>query len=504
MMDLNETENIKASIANYPQQHLPQERQLTIHSQLSAAQQSTLPRQYTTVGSLYNPQPQPLQPPVRRGRTVKSLFPYKSESPTGPPQLQYTQLQQNSDRAVSPLRLDSDFLPSTLPVNRQERQVLQRFGVAVPNVQQHAQNPAGSLQSSIAAMFANTNAAGSDNGSDGADTKSVSTMNFNSLTNLASYPNPMQRAAQKVLASHRPSPVPATGSQIPDGQSTHYNAEAEPLLSLSETAMYRSGLSRVRGAPAPLTAGPPGVRQLRPTTFEQDTLQRAREFDDENPMMNPYHAHLPFCRHTGGPSFEGESSSSIPAAETIEEGDEDEDEEDNDYYYANENAWIIDTISAEEARVFYPDGLPLNFNPQTQRISHHWESQRLAELECPSDSYSAQGPKEFWAERRQRIDNYFYSGVNTFNKTFDMAVLEHNQRSVAHIVGRPFKELPNNEGKVINRRLQVRDASLMPTSQHATLLLSMALQAIINSPEISPYNKLPKFEQSLYPPYLQK
>ncbi|GAW22422.1 hypothetical protein ANO14919_119590 [Xylariales sp. No.14919] len=511
MMDPNEAEHLKASTANCPQQHLPQSQppqthQLLGHPQLPNAQQPAIPRQYTTVGSLYNPQPQPLQPPVRRGRTIKSLFPYKSESPAGPAQLQYTPLQQNSDRAVSPARLDSDSLPLTLPVNRQERQVLQRFGVAIPNVQhqQQAQNIAGSIQSPIPTMFANTNATDSDHGSDEADTRPISTMGFNSLTNLASYPNPMQRAAQKLLASHRPNPTPTAGSQIPDSQSTHYNAEAD-ALSLSETPTYMSAPARVRGAPAPLTAGPPGVRQLRPTTFEHETLQRPREFDDDNPMRNPCHMHLLFGQHTNSLSFEGESSASTPAVETTEEGGEEGDEEDNDYSYTNDNAWIVDTLSAEEARVYFPDGLPLNFNPQTQRISRHWESERLAKLEHSTDPYSVQNSQEFRAERKRLIDNHFYSGVNTFTKTFDMAVLEHNQRSVAHIVGRPFNEPLKNEGKIINRHLSVHDASLMPASQHATLLLSMALQGVINHPEISPYNtKLPKFEQSLYPPYLQK
>ncbi|KAI0532183.1 hypothetical protein GGR58DRAFT_523431 [Xylaria digitata] len=460
-MDPNETEDRMAPLANYPQQHLqpqpPQTHQQQNHPQLSAAQQSAFPRQYTTVGSVYNPQPQPLQPPIRRGRTVKSLFPYKSELPAGPPQLQYTPLQQNSDRAVSPARLDSDSLGSTIPINRQERQVLQRFGVAVPNIQPQAQNIAGSLQSPRSTMFVNTSAANSDNGSEGADTKPISGMNFNSLTNLASYRNPMQQAARKVLASHRPSPVPSTSVQIPDWQSTHYsNSEAGPLLPLSGASMYISAQPRVRGAPAPLTAGPPGVRQHRSTTIEQETLQRARDFDDENPMMNPYHTRLPFGQHISAPSFEGESSSSAPAVETTREGFEDEDDEDNDYLYLHDNAVIVDTISADEALVFYPDGLPLNFNPQTQRISRNWESERLAELE-----YS----EEFWAERRQRINNHYFSGVNTFNKPFGIAVLEHNQRSVAHIVGRPFIEPPTNEGRVVNRHLEVRDASLMPTSQ---------------------------------------
>ncbi|KAI1755736.1 hypothetical protein F4782DRAFT_550832 [Xylaria castorea] len=481
-MDNNDTENWAAPNANYLlQQQLQQPQLVQTHSlpaqnQLLAVRQSTPPRQYTTVGSVYNPQPQPLQPPVRRGRTIKSLYPYRGESPAGSSQVQYTPLQQNSDRAVSPVRQDSNSLPSTLTITRQERQVLQKFGVVVPSMHQASslpvarQSPAQAsryignreangfdiLANPVAeeniAMLANTSV-GSDDGSDATDTKPISAMNFNSLTNLASYPNPMQRAAQKVLASHRPQPVPAPGSQISDSHSVHYDPEAEPFVSLDAAPRFMPALPKVCGAPAPLTAGPPGVRQLRPTTFEQETLQRARDFDDETPMMNPYRARLPFGQHTGGPSFEHES---------ISEGEEME-EDDHDYGY--HNTLITDTLPADEALKFYPKGLPANFNSSTLRVSRHWEAERLAKLEHQSDAYSAPCQDSFWAERRQNIDNCFYSGSNTFNKPFDVAVSEHKHRGVARIVGRPYQEPPNDQGKVVNRQLQIRDASLMPASE---------------------------------------
>ncbi|KAI8953405.1 hypothetical protein F4801DRAFT_537419 [Xylaria longipes] len=507
-MDNNDTENRAAPSANYllqqlQQQQLPQTHSIPAQRQLLAVQQSTPPRQYTTVGSVYNPQLQPLQPPVRRGRTIKSLYPYKGESPAGLSQVQYTPLQQNSDRAVSPVRQDSDSLPSTLTITHQERQVLQKFGVVVPSMHQSSslpvarQSPAHAPPymagreangfDTLADLVAEDNTAvltntsvGSDDESDDTDTKPVSTMNFNSLTNLASYPNPMQRAAQKVLASHRPQPVPATGvspsdtyrdrgitqsaisaitnkgsqSQASDGHSsTRYNAEAEPFVSLEEATRIISTLPRVRGAPAPLTAGPPGVRQLRPTTFEQETLQRARDFDDETPMMNPYHARLAFSEHTSGPSFEHDS---------ISEGEE---LEDDDHDHGHHNAFIVDTLSADEALKFYPKGLPANFSYSTLHVSRHWEAERLEKLERQSGAYSVQCRESFWDERKQDIDSCFYRGSNTFNKSFDVAVSDYKHRGVAHILGRPYQEPSNDQGKVVNRQLQVRDASLMPASE---------------------------------------
>ncbi|KAI0971985.1 hypothetical protein F4678DRAFT_460814 [Xylaria arbuscula] len=536
-MENSETEKLKASFASYyPTQHLPQSQppsayQLPSDSQLLAAGQSLPARQYTTVGSVYNPQPQPLQPPVRRGRTVKSLFPYKSDSPAGPSQIQYTPLQQNSDRAVSPARLEPDPLPSNASIIRQGKQVLPNFGMAVPNVHQPL-SMLGSLPSlnpdSVDAaryighrvasstdafvdhsaadnstMFAVTNA-GSDNGSDTADTKSMSAMNFNSLTNLASYPNPNQRAAQKLLASHRPNRTPAPGSQVSDSQSNPYNFESETLMPSSETPICEAALSRACGAPAPLTAGPPGVRQLRPATFEQETLQRPREFDDENPMMNPYKMYAPLGQHFGDPSFEGESLSSAPVMEpTEEECDEDEDD-DNDFYRSKKTDWVVDTLSAYDAAIFYPTGLPSNFNPHTEPISPQWVSERLEKLDREAELHSGRSRDVLQAERRLHVNNDFYSGVNTFNKTLDQVVLEHKRRSLDHIVGREFQAPQNNEGKVIHRPFRVRDVSSTPTSNLAEPLLSMAFQTLINRPEISPYIKLPRFEQSLFPPYLRK
>jgi hypothetical protein len=247
-------------------------------------------------------------------------------------------------------------------------------------------------------------------------------------------------------------------SQVSDSQSTQYHEETEPLVSLGEAPAYISTLSKARGAPAPLTAGPPGVRQLRPATFEQDILQRAREFDDENPMMNPYHMRLPLSHRIDSPSFEDASTS--PALTAAVEEDllpNTKDDKSNP---------LCDTLSIDEALEFYPDGLPLNFNTRTQPVPYDWELERLKQV---NRSYSDQNV-EFWAARSRDIDNHFYSGVNALNKTFERVVSEHKHRSIAHVVGGPYKELASNQGKVINRELQINNASLMPTSEQYELL----------------------------------
>ncbi|KAI1434121.1 hypothetical protein GGR50DRAFT_438575 [Xylaria sp. CBS 124048] len=473
----------------------PESRSLPTHLQqrASTSSPSSPPRQYTTVGSVYNPQLQPLQPPIRRGRTVKTLFPYKSESPpVGPSQLQlqYTQLQQNSDRAVSPARFNPGSLPSNQPITREERQVLQKFGVAVPDVQQQTSNMAVSLQSPI---HPNANAsqmnglstihnnghvvesialgqptpfvnaiAESDNGSDGTNTKPISAMNFNSLTNLASYPNPMQRAAQKVLASHRPQPNPNAGLQVSGSQSTHYSADGEPWVSPAEASAHMTLSQKIRGAPAPLTAGPPGVRQFRPSAFDQETLQRVREFDDENPMMNPYHPRLRSSQHTGGASMEAESMSSAPR--NVNDYDDFEAGDDG-RHKNNDNSRVIDTITADEACAFYPGGLPSNFNSRTQHIPRDWALKRLSMLECGPDLYSIQRQDGFWAQRSSRINNLFYGGYNEFNKKLiDPVVSEHCHDRSTQIVGH-YSEQPNSQLKLANRRVHSSNPSFIQVSE---------------------------------------
>jgi hypothetical protein len=168
----------------------------------------------------------------------------------------------------------------------------------------------------------------------------------------------------------------------------------------------------------------------------------------------------------------------------------------------DDDAPVVDTLNVEEVAHYYPEGLPLNFNLRTQRISRDWELERLAELQCRSDSFLIQSQGEFWIKRREHINNMFYSGNNMINKTLDMAVSEHNHRCVSHTVGHSYRE-PRNRGKVVNRPICILDASLSPESEHAAPLLSMAYQAMVNRPEISPYTKLPKYEHSLHPPYFR-
>ncbi|KAK7209679.1 hypothetical protein V2G26_016857 [Clonostachys chloroleuca] len=279
---------------------------------------------YTTAGTIYNPNTsQPLQPPTRRGRSFKwaqnsatDLFPksvlnslpLKTPGCQVPMFQQYSPLQQNYDRAVSPLVEENSPL-AKMPYQRQPPQVSNYNGTAQKRSEEDEEN------------------LGDENKKEDSDSDSefgmdpLMGMTVKSLHNLASYPNPNQKRAQKALlrgikqptggASDRVHSVVPSNAVRPIGSpakkkisqrdllgvaqldyrvqpTTLVDTEQEPVtLSEDEVSSGSLGTSSLTsregywtgaptfsarvlgtGAPRPLTAGPPGQRQYRPSTFE--------------------------------------------------------------------------------------------------------------------------------------------------------------------------------------------------------------------------------------------
>lgn len=125
---------------------------------------------------------------------------------------------------------------------------------------------------------------------------------------------------------------------------------------------------------------------------------------------------------------------------------------------------MVETLPKEKALCFYPNGLPAAFGERTELLSTDWASERVTQMGRSVDSYLEQNA-EFWDNRRQRIDNQFYSGAHMAMKPFHTAVSEYTYRSVTYITGRPYVESQNNQGKIVNRELRVQDASLLPESE---------------------------------------
>lgn len=282
---------------------------------------------YTTAGTIYNPSTlQPLQAPTRRSRSIKwttaasspdlSLLPRSllhsitghitsSEQHVTVPR--YSPLQQNYDRAINPTR------------------------VAMCNDDEVGAQAAGESTTDISEFTHVSEDFPTDENEVDAEEERLQTlmssMTVKSLHNLASYPNPNQRFAQKALNSQagrarssarlsqedRTSYKPinrASQSSLPHGgvyrfgqsnspahgqvESAGANQDTAPestaegraqsLRSTRSQNFYVGNLSYSEvagggrqgpaatpapgtGVPRPLTAGPPGQRQYRPATF---------------------------------------------------------------------------------------------------------------------------------------------------------------------------------------------------------------------------------------------
>ncbi|EHK22476.1 uncharacterized protein TRIVIDRAFT_200786 [Trichoderma virens Gv29-8] len=326
----------------------PSSPTLSSPTPVASASASSQPT-YTTAGTIYNPSSsQRLQPPARRGRLLKlnseaSGFPldaakfgtprsmlsdaqFRSDASTKVPAAtaiqQYSPLQQNYDRAVSPV------------VSPTHEPGMSFHGVRPHNASLHAgaDSPHVSLFDNGKGKAVATNNGSSSDDDDDIVNSALMNMTVKSLQNLASYPNPNQKSAQKALLRGT---RPKAGSNLSGGPSrlstpfTYPNASPgratnppsedasigfRPILSEPSALYQRTQDRRWRsrkmaseagasgtyysayesrrstpstnsditdlnpsasmhlatgpGAPKPLTAGPPGQRQYRPSTFE--------------------------------------------------------------------------------------------------------------------------------------------------------------------------------------------------------------------------------------------
>lgn len=235
---------------------------------------TTQPQQqptYTTAGTIYNPSAViPIQPPTRRGRTFKwsshgghqtenPLFPRTSNFPSYYPvrahipmnvQQQYSPLQQNYDRAVNPLARMDEY-PEELKVTVDSRQTSGAASAPLPITSPKPKCGRDHLHSDE-----------EDDADDAIQKTLLNTMTVKSLQNLASYPNPNQKDAQKALSR---------GSR--------------PLSSLSSQPAVSSSTSTSQDKAAPRTLKSP--IQLRPTAEPYQSIsQTGHSWAASHPIAN--------------------------------------------------------------------------------------------------------------------------------------------------------------------------------------------------------------------------
>lgn len=427
------------------------------------------PKKYTTVGSIYNPSSTPLQPPTRRGRAVKwplhadlaiaksPLFgaSFAAEPRSPPPAaapLHYSPLQQNYDRAVSPVGSQKSLGRSGAPsasVYHSGTAELAKLGVAEMADQSDQE----------------------EDEEQGGNADLTKQMSVKTLTNLASYENPMQRAAQKMLS--RALTLPLTGAKSVRSDPGHLENMLPPngtgdLDLRSFNFNYDTILAKGPGAPLPLTAGPPGLRQHKSMTLDPGT-PGSRVSAQAGCLAIPQSSALrSISRQSQYSSLREAVDSATPPFPIALSSHDDA------------SFKIIDTLTAEEADQYYPGGLPNNFNYKTKRDGG---------LPAPS--------ARDLELRREKTNRFWHAGNEMLSKSMDLAIAEKNRRDFQRSLDFKLGGAAS-VWKTVNRKISVREAIATPTGAHAAPLLSMAFQTLINHPEFSGRTDLPKFSFSAF------
>lgn len=432
---------------------------------------------YTTVGSIYNPQATPLQPPARRGRTVKwpphvepTAKPFPGTSFRGaasPPTTansfqQYSPLQQNSARAVSPGTFTTNAAVSAMSLGTTYCTALDTSHGKHDHAITHDVD---------------------DEDDDTVEDGNLRPMSVKSLTNLASYPNPMQKNAQKILSRARPTANAASATW-----DTMRSARSDPVaLSQLEQCdgvgehdyqyrkdlSFKTVLSQGFGAPRPLTAGPPGLRPYKSSTLDYIAQGRQRSLWKIEISAAHSTSHMisqdrqAVIEREPTPSLQGDSAVSIQGAFGI-----------GNHQRAGN---MVDTLTADRAREYYPLGFPSNFNYRTSYIAPEWTK------DCPlqNTGISKICPRDDVDAHRANVDWLYYAGNDMINKTIEDVLLEKKHRDFERTMGIHRQEKQHGKGKVYNRKLTVDEANAIPITEHIVPLLSMAYQTFINQSEYS-------------------
>jgi hypothetical protein len=370
-------------------------------------------------------------------------------------------------------------------------------------------------------------------------------MTVKSLNNLASYPNPNQRRAQKALYGRIKPTVPGHGlanrasapsspppprihspvfskeghvvkPMLPTAQSDSSllrqdNLAVEPERDGHFLADKKAGFWPARetrggfpsmptsqtpgpGAPRPLTAGPPGQRQYRPSTFEstfralhnnttvqtpstddEDAVMIARQtmlqagIDDvdlaEDTFLSPLGIHMPSSPAPFTSQSFGRASNSMINSRLsfLTEGMSNAETTSGLFGSQVPEAQSIPTVDYYNSQVY--DGA--KYRPSLQTSGHFQPgTDRLSEAALKA--------------RNQRIDRFWYEGTDLLGKSHEEVLTEAHQRKMAQKLGaigdgRPQK--PRDQYKPII----IEDANRMSVAEHAQPLLNMALAALFQA-----------------------
>lgn len=547
-----------------------------------------VPKQtYTTAGTIYNPNnAQPLQPPIRRGRTLKwgpvgsptselSLLPkaalagfplrgqnVESNTPSSPfPK--YSPLQQNYDRAVGPAmdhsrqspkdHLDVDSMPASI--------------ISSINVGSAMRTPSDAASTNASVADKHVDDDSSDDGNDAmSGENALKYLNVKSLNNLASYPNPNQKAAQKALSRTRPgviglsvgavgsqSSTPSLGSFAGDRQekrngvtpspglvqpymfdytdipsptevkpprdtSDHWRVGAgagaganavapSPFPTNANGAQrntpaggYKSTLATGPGAPRPLTAGPPGQRQYRASTFDSTIkalhngsnadVTRDDSMADLNSGLHALNPNEAYYRSdsTDQNTCEGLSISTcatpinLTASLPMLISNSTADPNMEDYFEAllearRRSVPVVDYEKPENVQQYYPHGLPAFGTYHEQEDG--WDEQYLKGYGPSWKPGTCWMTDEELKKRNARITRQFYAATSELGRHMvDILRDAENREFRRKVCGTIGDGRPKPKDPVKYPHISIKDINSMSDAEAAEPLVTMAFSTL--------------------------
>ncbi|KAK0609375.1 hypothetical protein B0T17DRAFT_630698 [Bombardia bombarda] len=493
----------------------------------AASEPNTQPT-YTTVGSIYNPYAtNSIQPPTRRPRTRRpphsqplsgesafgfpisllSALPLNERVSSSPPTTanslrQYCPLQQNYDRAVNP-EID------------QERAIFERFRMSVPSIRSGnlpappapPAPPAVGLGITLGDMPADAN--NGDNDSVTPDEMAtLANLPIKTISSLASFPNPNQKAARATLARARAF-TPGLGR--PDTPSSVSYMSSDKGRDRFPSTFSRAA-STSNGTPQPLTAGPPGQRQFKPSTFEAAIRTLGLAEEEKGPYgqsrgsgSKPIPACIPLYPPTSTnqhlPTRNDEltgsnkqlsmkdrmsllkktifgtksppKATSSNAAASIKAASVTNSQEDMEL-----RPLTYDTLPEERVRRYYWRGLPSDFG------RHKLEAEDQTSM-FPRRQEKASGKQspDLVAERKSKINRNFYAGTEGLGKDIHRVLRDHNleKDGKAGVIGQERHLTPTgDDGKFQPPYMSIEEASKIENRDHAEPLLSMAFATLLS------------------------
>jgi len=349
------------------------------------------------------------------------------------------------------------------------------------------------------------------------DTLATCRITVKSLTNLASYPNPAQKQAREMLAKARtanPGSLPANPGSLP---------ATAPLPPRGASApgkdRVRSAGSSAIGTPLPLTAGPPGQRQFRPSTFEGAARAIAMGFDMDNtlaqpvagpderrpgiPQSTPYGAGVnqfldrEYCRSPEvsdplmGDYEESFTTSDCEPVSTAPPGRGLPDAQSHmtaghspTLTKIEERRIPYDTCTKEQVAKFFPHRFPDDFglNSASSMTERY-----------PYTRRSSQDRERLADERRATVDARFYAQARAWEKNVEQVAREHDSRPPKNRVGvigdgrERFRTAlagkTNDNDKVQLTHLSVQQANELHDSAHVEPLLGMGFATMLRRKE---------------------